>query len=170
MSIGDRIMDQSAEREDATQLVTIFVGGQMFGLSILQVRDVFLVNSVTPVPLAPAAVAGLYNLRGRRHDDAEHACHAWARHSGHVSSRDHRRRHRMARRILWASRRQGRRGRDRCPPPVENPIPTNLDRRWIKLSTGVHRLDTHLLVELNLEALIQDAIRESHPGVIPVAA
>ncbi len=49
----DRRAEEPREREDSTQLVTVFVGGQMFGLSILQVRDVFLVNGVTPVPLAP---------------------------------------------------------------------------------------------------------------------
>ncbi len=47
------------------QLVTVKAAGQLFALPILQVRDVFLVQSMTPVPLAPGSMAGLFNLRGR---------------------------------------------------------------------------------------------------------
>ena len=45
--------------------LTIFVGGQIFGLPILQAQDVLGEQRVTRVPLAPPQIAGALNLRGR---------------------------------------------------------------------------------------------------------
>lgn len=45
--------------------LTIVIGEQIFGIPILQVQDVLGAQKVTRVPLAPAAVAGSLNLRGR---------------------------------------------------------------------------------------------------------
>ncbi|MGN6462553.1 MAG: chemotaxis protein CheW [Pseudolabrys sp.] len=47
------------------EFVTATIGGQMFGLPILRVQDVFVVDRLTRVPLAPAEIAGVLNLRGR---------------------------------------------------------------------------------------------------------
>lgn len=52
-------------RIGATEFVTAMVGRQMFGFAIDRVRDVFVPEGVTPVPLAPTEIAGLINLRGR---------------------------------------------------------------------------------------------------------
>ena len=41
------------------------IGGQLFGLPICRVQDVFMPDRLTMVPLAPADVAGVLNLRGR---------------------------------------------------------------------------------------------------------
>ena len=45
--------------------VAIRIGGQDFGVPVMQVRDVLRRQHLTPVPLAPRAVAGLLNFRGR---------------------------------------------------------------------------------------------------------
>lgn len=45
--------------------LTIMIGDQTFGIPILQVQDVLGEQRVTKVPLAPPAVAGSLNLRGR---------------------------------------------------------------------------------------------------------
>jgi purine-binding chemotaxis protein CheW len=45
--------------------VTMFIDGQMFGIDVKYVRDVLLQQRITPVPLAPPEVAGSLNLRGR---------------------------------------------------------------------------------------------------------
>ncbi|MBB3973573.1 chemotaxis protein CheW [Hansschlegelia beijingensis] len=45
--------------------VTVEVGGQIFGIAIERVREVFLPDRLTHVPLAPPDVAGVLNLRGR---------------------------------------------------------------------------------------------------------
>ncbi|CAH2605458.1 Positive regulator of CheA protein activity (CheW) (plasmid) [Rhodovastum atsumiense] len=47
------------------ELVTMEVAGQPFGIPVEQVRDVLGPQSITRIPLAPAAVAGSLNLRGR---------------------------------------------------------------------------------------------------------
>ena len=47
------------------EYVTATVGGQLFGLPILRVQDVFKPERVTRVPLAPPEIAGVLNLRGR---------------------------------------------------------------------------------------------------------
>jgi len=51
--------------EHINEYVTAFVGGQLFGLPILRVQDVFAPERLTRVPLAPPEIAGVLNLRGR---------------------------------------------------------------------------------------------------------
>jgi purine-binding chemotaxis protein CheW len=48
-----------------SDIVAIRVGNQDFGVPVMQVRDVLRHQHLTPVPLAPRAIAGLLNLRGR---------------------------------------------------------------------------------------------------------
>lgn len=53
------------EASNARELLTIVIGDQIFGIPILQVQDVLGAQKVTRVPLAPKAIAGSLNLRGR---------------------------------------------------------------------------------------------------------
>ncbi|MBI3699563.1 MAG: chemotaxis protein CheW [Afipia sp.] len=48
-----------------TEYVTAMIGGQLFGLPISRVQDVFMPERMTRVPLASDDVAGVLNLRGR---------------------------------------------------------------------------------------------------------
>ncbi len=45
--------------------VTMIVGGQLFGIPVLEVHDVFVPSKLAYVPMAPPEVAGVLNLRGR---------------------------------------------------------------------------------------------------------
>jgi len=47
------------------EYVTATVGGELFGLPIGRVQDVFVPDRLTRVPLAPPEIAGILNLRGR---------------------------------------------------------------------------------------------------------
>lgn len=47
------------------EFLTMMVGGQLFGIPVLQVQDVLGERKVTKVPLASKEVAGSLNLRGR---------------------------------------------------------------------------------------------------------
>lgn len=47
------------------QLVTFRLAGDFYGIDVSHVQEVLRTQRVTPVPLAPAAVAGLINLRGQ---------------------------------------------------------------------------------------------------------
>ncbi len=47
------------------QLVTLTIDDHVSGISILAVQDIVKHFQITPVPLAPSAIAGVMNLRGR---------------------------------------------------------------------------------------------------------
>ena len=47
------------------QFVTMRLGAQLFGISVMAVRDVMRRQQIASVPLAPAVIAGSLNLRGR---------------------------------------------------------------------------------------------------------
>jgi len=138
---------------NVTEYVTTMIGGQLFGLPIARVQDVFMPERMTRVPLAAAEVAGVLNLRGRI-----------------VTAID------MRTRLGLEKRADDRpsmavgvdlRGEsygllidsigevlklpdDGC---EENPV--NLDPRMAKISSGVHRLDGHLMVVLDVEKILE---------------
>ena len=59
-------MSSDGHGEAVTEgFVTVVTAGQLFGLHLERVRDVFVPQGVSSVPLAPPEVAGLLNLRGR---------------------------------------------------------------------------------------------------------
>ncbi|HEY7274039.1 MAG TPA: chemotaxis protein CheW [Actinoplanes sp.] len=47
------------------QFATFEVADQLFGVEVDTVQEVLSYNEYTPVPLAPEAVGGLFNLRGQ---------------------------------------------------------------------------------------------------------
>ncbi len=59
VSVGNKRDDYDGE------YVTILIQGQLFGLPIGEVEDVFEPQMVTRVPLSPKEVVGVLNLRGR---------------------------------------------------------------------------------------------------------
>lgn len=65
MSALATAITEKPESSNARELLTIVIGDQIFGIPILQVQDVLGAQKVTRVPLAPKAVAGSLNLRGR---------------------------------------------------------------------------------------------------------
>src|SRR3954447_92106 len=48
-----------------SQLATFWLDGDLFGVEVEHVQEVLRSQSITRVPLAPSAVAGLINLRGQ---------------------------------------------------------------------------------------------------------
>ena len=54
-----------SDNEYAAEYVTAIIDRQLFGLPIGRVQDVFVPARTTRVPLSPAEVAGVLNLRGR---------------------------------------------------------------------------------------------------------
>ena len=51
--------------DDEIEYVTVMIDGQLFGLPIARVLDVFILERLTRVPLAPPQIVGVLNLRGR---------------------------------------------------------------------------------------------------------
>jgi purine-binding chemotaxis protein CheW len=140
--------------EDAiTEYVTAMIGGQLFGLPISRVQDVFIPERMTRVPLASSDVAGVLNLRGRI-----------------VTAID------MRSRLGLPKNCSGR-------PPMAIGVdlrgesygllidnvgevlkladdsrevnPVNLDPRMAKMAAGIHRLDGALMVVLDVDRVLE---------------
>jgi purine-binding chemotaxis protein CheW len=146
----------NAMNENVIEYVTARIGGQLFGLPIARVQDVFMPDRLTRVPLAAPEIAGLLNLRGRI-----------------VTVVDMRRR-------LDFEVDADRGGAERAPLAVgiehkgesygllideigevlklpatsreDNPV--NLGHRLARVAAGVHRLDGKLLVILDVDRVL----------------
>jgi purine-binding chemotaxis protein CheW len=132
--------------------VTMTIADQMFGIPVLQVQDVLGHQRITRIPLAPPEVAGSLNLRGRI-----------------VTAIDVR-------------LRLGLPGRPRNKPGMSIVVdlrgelyslmvdsvgevlslsnedfernPATLDARWREVSTGIYRLNSQLMVVLDVPRLL----------------
>jgi purine-binding chemotaxis protein CheW len=145
--------DKSDQR--VTEYVTAMIGGQLFGLPIGRVQDVFMPERLTYVPLAGPEIAGVLNLRGRI-----------------VTAIDMRRRlglpprgdagPKMAIGVDLGAESYGllidsvgevlKLGDD-----TREPNPVNLDARLAGVSGGVHRLDGQLMVILDVDRVLDMA-------------
>lgn len=145
-------MTEQATHTDASELVTATIGGQLFGLPILQVQDVFAVTRLTRVPLAPPEIAGLLNLRGRV-----------------VTLIDLRRRFGFD--VVTGSGQQMAVGIEskgesygllidsigevmRFDTSEREPVPVNLDPQIAAIAVGIYRLDGRLLVVADVERIL----------------
>lgn len=60
-----RLDGKTVAETDLLQLVTFRLGGEKFGVNILNVQEINKVVDITDVPNAPDFVQGIINLRGR---------------------------------------------------------------------------------------------------------
>jgi purine-binding chemotaxis protein CheW len=134
------------------EYVTALIGGQLFGLPILRVQDVFVPERLTRVPLAPAEIAGVLNLRGRIVTLIDMRCRlglgvredsAPAMAIG-VESRGE------SYALLIDSIGEVLKLDDMA----REPNPSNLDPRLASVSTGIHRLDGQLLMILDVDRVL----------------
>lgn len=138
-----------------TEYVTFTVAGQLFGLPIERVQDVFKPSNMTRVPLAGPEIAGVLNLRGR----IVTAIHLSNRLD--LESRDLESRGKTAMAIGIEA------GAESFGLLVETvgevlklvdsdrePKPINLDRNLARVSSGVFRLDGQLLVVLDVDRVL----------------
>jgi purine-binding chemotaxis protein CheW len=144
--------DEVKGLNESTQFVTVMIGGQLFGLPIERVHDVFMPESITRVPLSRPEIAGVLNLRGRI-----------------VTAID------MRRRLSLSAHAGGgtaiavgieSKGESYgllidnvgevldLPHSGREPNPVNLDPRWTSISAGVHRLNGQLMVILDVDRVL----------------
>jgi purine-binding chemotaxis protein CheW len=139
--------------EKATEgFVTVVTADQLFGIKLERVRDVFVPQGLSPVPLAPPEVAGLLNLRGRivtaldlrrrlglpPREVGKHTVAVGIEERGELYGL-------IADRVgdvLWLK------------PSDYEPIPANLDARWEQVCSGVYRLDGRLMVVLDVDKVL----------------
>lgn len=135
------------------EYVTVLIGGQLFGLPISRVQDVFMPDRLTRVPLAAAEIAGVLNLRGRI-----------------VTAYD------MRKRLGLTPRADSRpsmavgievKGESygllidsvgevlKVDDGTREPNPVNLDAMLARVSAGVHRLEGQLMVVLDVDRVLE---------------
>ncbi len=138
-----------------TEYVTAMIGGQLFGLPIARVQDVFMPERLTRVPLAGDDVAGLLNLRGRivtaidmrarlglpKHDDGRPPMAVGVDHRGESYG------------LLIDSIGEVMKLSD----DAREMNPANLDRRMEKVAGGIYRLEGQLMVVLDVDRVLEIA-------------
>jgi purine-binding chemotaxis protein CheW len=136
----------------AAEYVTVMLGGQLFGLPISRVQDVFMPDRMTRVPLAPPEIAGVLNLRGRIVTAIDMRGRlAMPEHDG--------KRPPMAIGIECRGESYGL-IIDAVGEVVtlddsaREPNPVNLDAALARISAGIHRLERQLLVILDVDRVL----------------
>jgi len=140
------------DADELSDIVTFTTGGQMFGLPIGRVQDVFKPTHITRVPLADRQIAGVLNLRGRivtvidlrsrlglEAGDSARAPMAIGIDLGNES---------------FGLLVDGVGEVLKLPEAAREPNPINLDRRLARVSAGVFRLDGVLLVVLDIDKVL----------------
>ena len=56
--------DTTANLAGSQQFLTFSLSGEMFGVGILTVKEIIEYGSVTEIPMVPAFICGVINLRG----------------------------------------------------------------------------------------------------------
>lgn len=64
-SLGVSRAEGSGIADNSHCYFTVFIGSEIFGLSVSDTQTIFRVNSITRVPDGPEDVVGLVNLRGK---------------------------------------------------------------------------------------------------------
>lgn len=138
--------------EDRLEYVSVKIGGQLFGVEVHEIREVFAPHEVTRVQRAPGDIAGLLNLRGRIVTvvDARFKLGLPARDADAPM---------MALGLEEGSELFGVLVDEvgevmRLKSDTLEPAPAHLDPKWRVLLKGVHRLDNQLLAVLDVRALI----------------
>ncbi len=150
--VADTTVVASADRRGA-DYVTMRVAGQLFGIPVLSVHDVFSPSKLAYVPMAPAEVEGVLNLRGRivTAIDLRSRLGYTPRAAGDKKMAVVIEHHGEPYSLLIdavgevLSLEQGAFERN----------PVNLDPRWRDVSEGVYRLDSELMVVLALHKIIK---------------
>ena len=138
-----------------SEYVTAVIGGQLFGLPISRVQDVFMPERLTRVPLSSGEIAGVLNLRGRivtvvdmrarlglpKNDNGKAPMAVGVDLRGESYG------------LLIDSIGEVLKLSDES----REINPVNLDPRMAKMSAGVHRLDGQLMVVLDVDRILEIA-------------
>jgi purine-binding chemotaxis protein CheW len=134
------------------EFVTAWIAGQLFGIPITRVHDVFEAERITHVPLAPEEISGVLNLRGRV-----------------VTAFDMRRRLGLPPRE--GAKKQMAIGIDhdgeaygllvdsmgevlKVEASAVDAVPINLQKDWAAISSGIYRLEDRLMVVLDVDQIL----------------
>lgn len=145
-------MMSNAADQNLHEYVTAMIGGQLFGMSIRSVQDVFLPERITRVPLASPEIAGVLNLRGRIVTliDMRERLGLPPRESDAVP---------MAMGVEQRGESYGLLIDSvgevhKLDESLREPNPINLDPRLARVSSGIYRLDGQLLMLVDVDRVL----------------
>ncbi|HRK24436.1 MAG TPA: chemotaxis protein CheW [Beijerinckiaceae bacterium] len=141
---------------DRAQVVTLRLDGQLIGLPIEQVLDVFQVVEPQPVPLTAPSVVGLVNLRGRILPVLSLAGLLGLPKKLPGKTR-------MAVGVPWRGEIYGVEIDDigdviEVSLAASEPLPAHLGETWARAARCVHKLERGLMIELDLVALLEQPL------------
>ena len=138
---------------DTREYVTVEVADQLFGIEVTNIHDVFQPQSLTRVPMAPAEVRGVLNLRGRIVTAID------ARQRLGLPAVENQDQAIMAIGVEINNESYGliidsvgevlRLALKDC-----EALPSNMDLSWQDVSKGIYRLDDRLLIVLDIEKML----------------
>lgn len=134
------------------EFVTAWIADQLFGIPISRVHDVFEVERMTRVPLAPAEIAGVLNLRGRvvtaldmrkrlglpPRENAKKQMAIGLDHDGEAYG------------LLVDSMGEVL----KLSVDAIDAVPINLQQDWAAVSAGIYRLEDRLMVVLDVDRVL----------------
>jgi len=150
---ADMIVDKNLD-----DFVTFKVGGQLFGIPILMVQDILRLEDIALIPLAPSKVRGSINLRGAIVTviSVRNCLGLGERENEHGEGHDDT--------DMGVTIEQG--GNlytllvdsigdvvNISPKSFES-TPSTMDAKWRNFSKGVYRLDSELMVVLDVERVL----------------
>ena len=141
-----------ATNSSRQEFVTMRIGQQLFGISVLAVRDVMRCQQIAPVPLASPMIAGSLNLRGRIVTAFDMRCRLAM---GPYPERDKvmkvvvEVRHELYALMVDAVGDVMSLTMDRF-----EKVPANMEAAWRGMSAGIFKLDNELLVILDVGNVI----------------
>jgi purine-binding chemotaxis protein CheW len=148
------VRERLADVEGPTiEYVTVMIGGQLFGLPINRVQDVFVPDAITQVPLSCSEVAGVLNLRGRIVTAIDMRRRLSLPPSDNIGAC-------MAVGVEYKGESYGLLIDSvgevlRLPADALEKNPGNLDPRWVAVAAGVQRLEGQILVVLDMDRVLE---------------
>lgn len=154
MSGQERTQKDAALASDI-QLISVRIEGQLIGLPIKSVRDVFSISSMTPVPRADRAVAGLVNLRGHIVTILDLGYLLNSRKPGVRKAHEP-----MAVGVEWQGEVFGLVVDEigdvlSLRTDKSESVPANIGQSWTRYTRRVHKLDQELMIEIDLQILLE---------------
>ena len=134
------------------EFVTAWIAGQLFGIPIGRVHDVFEAERITRVPLAPAEISGVLNLRGRvvtafdmrkrlglpPQENAKKQMAIGIDHAGEAYGL-------MVDAMVEVLK---------LSEEALDAVPINLQKDWVAIAAGIYRLEDRLIVVLDVDRIL----------------
>lgn len=135
------------------QYLTVEIGGQLFGLPVEYLRDIFRRADITPIPLSSAEVLGSINLRGRIVTVVDLRAKFGLDEASLVKSEMH----------VAVSHEQELFSLvvDKVGEVIQlstkdfEPLPPTLEQKWKTIAAGVCKLNNGLIMPVNMDALLK---------------